>query len=108
MRKPSFGAEIRSRLLRAGFSRVYANRSARELQEHWDEIVDECLRNGLSESAAQNEAATRFGSADALAKEFTARMERSSCLRRHPVLGFSVLALALTILWWVAFGSLTA
>jgi len=108
MRKPSFGAEIRSRLLRAGFSRVYANRSARELQEHWDEIVAECLRNGLSESAAQNQAATRLGSADALANEFTARMERSSWLGRHPVLGFALLGLALTILWWVSFGSLAA
>jgi hypothetical protein len=108
MRKASIVSEIRSRLLRAGFSRVYANRAARELQEHWDEIVDECLRDGLCECAAQSEAAARLGSADPLAKEFTTRMERSSWLGRHAVIGFSGLALALTILWWVSFGSLAA
>ena len=108
MRNPSIGAEIRRHLLRAGFSWRYANRAARELQEHWDEIINECLRNGFSESDAQNEAATRLGSPDDLAKEFTARMQRSSWLGQHPVIGFSVLALVLTILWWVSFGSLAA
>jgi hypothetical protein len=108
MRKPSIGAEIRSRLLRAGFGRVYANRAARELQEHWDEIVEECLRSGIPERDAQKEAANRLGSPDDLANEYTARMQGSSWLGRHPVLGFSVLALALTILWWISFGSLAA
>ena len=108
MRKPSIGAEIRRHLLRHGFSRTYANRAARELQEHWDEIIDECLRNGFSESDAQKQAAIRLGSADVLAKEFAARMQRSSWLGRHPAIGFSVLALAITILWWVSFGSVAA
>jgi len=108
MRKRSIALEIRRHLLRAGFSRRYANRSARELQEHWNEIIDECLRNGFSDSEAKNEAAIRLGSADVLAKEFAARMQRSSWLGRHPVIGFSVLALALTILWWISFGSVAA
>jgi hypothetical protein len=108
MREPSISSELRLLLLRAGFGRTYANRGARELQEHWEEIIDECLRNGLSETDAQNEATARLGSADALAKEFTARMQRCSWLGRHPVIGFSFLAIALTLLWWVSFGSLAA
>jgi hypothetical protein len=108
MRNTPIASKVRKRLLRAGFSRTYANRAARELQEHWEELVDEGLRNGLSELDAQHEASARVGSTEKLAQEFAERLQNSSWLARHPSLGFGLLALTLTAVWWVAFGSLAA
>src|SRR6185436_5393415 len=96
MRKPSIVGEVRTRLLRAGFSRAYANRAAHELQEHWNEIIDESLRNGLTEWEAEREASMRLGSPAQLAQEFSDRLQKSSWLGRHPSLGFGALALTLT------------
>ena len=108
MRNTSMTSEVRRRLLRHGFSRSYANRARQELQEHSEELIEEGLRNGLSEIDAEREALARLGSIDELTKEFCARMQNSSWLGRHPSLGFGLLALTLTILWWVGFGSLGA
>src|SRR5688500_1050397 len=108
MRKPSPASEIRSRLVRAVFSRKHATRTARELPEHWDELVDEGIRLGLTASDAQREATLRLGSPDQLATEFTARLQQSTFLGRHPTFSFGMLAITLTALWWVAFGSLVS
>jgi hypothetical protein len=108
MRKPSPVAEIRTHLLRAGFSRKHATRTARELQEHWDELVDEGVRLGLSEADAQREATLRLGSPETLATEFSTRLQQSTFLGRHPIFSFGMLALTLTTLWWVGLGSAVA
>jgi hypothetical protein len=108
MRKAAIASEVQRRLLQHGFSRSYAQRAARELQEHWEELIEEGLRNGLSQMEAQREALARMGPTEELAKEFCARMQNSSWLGRYPSLGFGLMALTLTILWWVGFGSLGA
>src|SRR5688572_23151 len=108
MRKPSPAADIQKRLLRAGFSRKHAIRTARELQEHWDDLVDEGFRLGLTEADAQREATLRLGSPEELAAEFTTRLQQSSWVGRHPASAFAMLALTLTLLWWIAFGSVAA
>jgi hypothetical protein len=108
MRNPSFSNDVRKRLLRAGFDRSYAERAARELQDHWDDLIDEGIRSGLSEREAITEAANRFGSADDLAREISTRMQHSSWLGRNPTFAFGMLAITLTILWWVTLGSAAA
>ena len=108
MRKSPLTAEVRTRLLRAGFARTYANRTARELNEHWREMVDEGVRGGLTQLDAEREASNRLGSPEELAKEFVARLQGSSWLGRYPTFGFAALALSLTILWWVIVGSAVA
>lgn len=108
MRKLSLIAEVRNRLLRAGFAQAYADRTARELQEHWSEIVDEGLRAGLTRAESEREASKRLGSSESLADEFIACLQNSSWLGRYPTFGFAALALALTVLWWLAVGSAVA
>ena len=108
MHKPSPAAEIRTRLLRAGFSRNHATRTARELQEHFDELVDEGLRLGLTEPDARREATLRLGSPETLATQFTMRLRQSTFLGRHPSFSFGALAITLTAFWWIAFGSLVS
>jgi hypothetical protein len=108
MPKTSLITEVRNRLLRAGFSSTYANRAARELHEHCAEIIDEGLRLGLTQAEAEREAFNRLGSSEALADEFIVRLQSSSWLGRYPTIGFAVLALALTVLWWVGVGSAVA
>lgn len=108
MLKLSQAIELRRRLLRAGFSRAYASRAARELQEHWEDMVEEGTRAGLNRGEAEGEASTRIGSPETLISEFVARLEKSSWLGRYPTLGFAMLALILIIVWWVALGSAAA
>jgi hypothetical protein len=108
MLKLSSAIELRKRLLRAGFTRAHANRAALELQEHWEDMVEEGLRAGLNKDEAEREASTRVGSPEALTHEFVARLENSSWLGRYPTFGFAMLALTLTILWWVTIGSAAA
>src|SRR3954470_12660904 len=108
MRKISMPKEVRKRLLRAGFARSYANRTAQELQEHWKEIVEEALTAGASREEAKAEAAARLGSPESLANELIERMQQSSWLGRNPTFGFGMIAIMLTLLWWILLGSLAA
>ena len=108
MRSINLITEVRKRLLRAGFARAYADRAARELHEHWNDILQEGIRNGLDETEAAVEAAARLGSAKDLADELSERMQQTSWLSRNPTSGFAVLALALTVLWWCGLGSAAA
>lgn len=108
MRKSSTPLEVRKRLLRHGFGRAYADRTARELEDHWDEVIGSLLAAGMSLDEAETEAVRRLGSAKALADELTLRMRQSSWLGRYPTLAFAMIALTLTMIWWVSFGSLAA
>src|SRR5688572_24957535 len=89
----TLSGEVRRRLLREGFSRTYANRTARELQEHWEEIVEERVADGVSEGEAIEEASRRLGSAETIAEELCLRMRDSSWLGRNPTFGFLMVAL---------------
>ncbi len=100
MRKTEVGASVRRGLLKQGFGRTYVNRVARELEEHWVDLVNEGLRQGLAQSEAETHATNCLGTAEPLIEEFTARMQRSSWLGRHPAPGFALLALIATIVWW--------
>lgn len=100
MRKTKIGSRVRRGLLKSGFDRNYADRIARELDEHWLDLFNEGLRHGLPESEAEARATDSIGTAEPLIEEFTARMQRCSWLGRHPVPGFALLALVATIFWW--------
>lgn len=100
MHKPDIVADVRRRLLRKGFARHYANRTARELEDHWVDLVEEALRQGLTRPEAEAQANAHIGNAQSLAEDFAARMRRTSWLGRHPIAGFSLVALFATFVWW--------
>lgn len=102
MPKPALDtvAEVRRRLLRKGFARSYANRTAAELREHWEDLVDEAIRQGLNRQEAAAQANERLGESAALAEELSASMQSSSWFGRFPTLGFAWLVLTTTIVWW--------
>src|SRR5688572_1038127 len=100
MRKESISCEVRRGLLRAGFGRDYADRTARELREHWEDLVEESIRQGLSRSEAEAQATSQLGGAQELSAQLTTRLPRTSWLGRNPTIGFTALALFTTYLWW--------
>jgi len=100
MRKPSIADTVRKRLLREGFSRGYANRAARELTEHWHDLVDESLRQGHSIAEAEAYATSQLGATEPLGQEFATRLRNSSWLGRNPTAGFTILAIVTTYIWW--------
>lgn len=93
-------AEVRQRLLRKGFARSYANRTATELREHWEDLLEEGARQGLTREEAIGHADQRLGKPQALAEEIAERMKDSSWLARNPTAGFAGLSLMATIVWW--------
>jgi hypothetical protein len=100
MHKPDVVADVRRRLLRNGFAHRYANGVARELEDHWVDLVEENLRQGHTRVEAEAQANAHLGDARVLAEDFSARMRQTSWLGRHPALGFSLLAIFATVLWW--------
>src|SRR3954465_7707971 len=99
MHKPDVVADVRRRLLRKGFARRYADRAARELEDHWVDLVEEGLRQSLSRPEAEAQANAHIGDAPSLAEDFAARMRRTSWLGRHPAVGFTLVAIFATFLW---------
>jgi hypothetical protein len=100
MRNPAISSEVKRRLLRAGFGRDYADRTERELREHWEDLVEESMRQGLSRAEAETQATAQLGVAQNLSEQLTARLKGSSWLGRNPTAGFTALALFTTYLWW--------
>lgn len=99
-------SEVRRLLLRKGFGRAYASRAAEELAEHQRDLVAEFQRQGLPPSDAEREAHARLGQPGEIADDLFERMQATSFLARHPTSAFAVLALMLTLVWWVGLLSL--
>jgi hypothetical protein len=100
MRNVPIATEVRQRLVRAGFSRRYASRAARELREHWEDLVEESLRQGMSRADAEAHASLQLGAAPRISDELSERLRESSWLGRNPTFGFMSLAIVTTFVWW--------
>jgi len=102
MRELNLIEEVRTRLVRKGFSRRYAGRATEELWDHYCELIAEVERQGKMRADAKRDAAARLGDATELADEIFERLRATSWLGRNPSISFGMLALMLTILWWGA------
>lgn len=106
MREEIFAA-FRRRLIREGAPRSYADRATRELREHWEDLLAEAERQGLTGAEAEADATRRLGESEALAAELFEARRSASVLARFPTLSFSVLAIVTTVVWWAMCLALT-
>src|SRR6185437_6900706 len=83
MSQPSFDS-LSERLLRAGIAPRHVHRYARELSDHFDDLVREEGEGGAAREFAETQALSRLGSDDILAEAALARPELRSFTARYP------------------------
>lgn len=85
--------ELRERLLRAGISPRAVDRYVSELQDHFDDLVDDLTADGLSPAVAQHIALRRLGDPDQLVVPMLADRHFRSLASRAPMLAWCALPL---------------
>ncbi len=76
--------ELRRALLQNGVLPFYAQRTVRELDEHWDDLERDALAAGLSSEEAHRRARAMLGSTATIAAAVLARRELLVWNRRWP------------------------
>jgi hypothetical protein len=93
---------LSERLLRAGIAPRHVRRYARELSDHFDDLVREESANGAGRELAETRALSRLGGEDDLAGAMLSRPELRSFMSRFPWAVFGVVPLAIPVLTAVA------
>ncbi len=93
MREPDF-QELRSRLLQGGVAPRHVRRALGEMRDHYDDLVDEAVANGVSEDAARDAAVQRLGTMDDVVTGLLACRELRTWPYRYPGLAVLVYPLA--------------
>src|ERR1700744_526711 len=83
MPQPSFD-HLSERLLRAGIAPRHVRRYARELSDHFDDLVQEAIAGGAARSLSETRALSRLGHDDDLAEAMLVRPELRSLTSRYP------------------------
>lgn len=94
MPQPRFD-RLSERLLHAGIAPRHVRRYARELSDHYDDLVREEKANGAARELAQSRALSRLGAEEDLAQAMLSRPEMKSLTARFPwaVFGLGPIAL---------------
>ena len=77
-------SQLQSRLLRSGVAPRHVQRTVTELQDHFDDLVEQGLAGGADRLAARAAARELLGSFDDIADAVRARPELRSWAFRHP------------------------
>lgn len=77
----------------------------RELSDHFEDLKQAALEEGLSETAAEVRASEVLGNPVMLADQLVMAMRRSSWTGRHPVLAFCLLPFFVFPLLWITSGA---
>jgi hypothetical protein len=101
MPQPRFD-RLCERLLRAGIAPRHVRRYARELGDHFDDLVAEEMAGGAARELAQTEARSRLGNDDALADAMLSRPELRSLAARFPWAVFGLGPVAMLALGFAA------
>jgi len=83
MPDPDFKA-LHKELLRQGIAPRHAKRATGEMQDHYEDLVDEFRSGGRADSDARRDAALAFGKMDDLIAEMSARRELKTWAFRYP------------------------
>ncbi len=93
MREPDFN-DLAARLLQSGIAPRHAHRTVNEIRDHYDDLVDAALEEGVSRRKARLRAAHELGRIDDLVAEMSARRELKTWAFRYPRAAIVVYPLA--------------
>ena len=93
MREPDF-EEFRRDLLHRGIVPAIAERTCRELEEHYEDLVAELEAGGAASDAARGRAIDALGKLDDIAVAMSGRRELKTWPYRHPYAALVVYPLA--------------
>lgn len=100
-------AQFGRRLAELGCPSRRLNERVRELAEHYEDLKQAALDEGLPEREAQEQASSRLGDPIILAENAVMLLRQSSWWGRHPIIGFCLLPFPAFILGlsvcWVSF-----
>ncbi|MCH7834112.1 MAG: hypothetical protein IH911_03430 [Proteobacteria bacterium] len=83
MPRPDFGS-LQAQLLRSGLSPRHVRRTITELDEHFDDLVDEAVANGACVYASEQQALQDLGDVHRIAAVIGERPELRSWAFHHP------------------------
>ena len=83
MRRPDFNA-LRDAMLADGIAPRHAIRATRELRDHYDDLVQAQLADGVAEVAAREHAARELGRMEDIAAAMNAQRELKTWVYRYP------------------------
>lgn len=87
-------SRLRQQLLRSGVAPRHVQRTVAELDEHFDDLVDDALANGDDKVRAERQAIRQLGDIDVLADAVCARPELRSWASGYPRFALVVYPLA--------------
>ena len=93
MSRPDLG-RLRKYLLRSGIALRHVQRTQLELDEHFDDLVEDAMALGLDRGEAERRAVQELGSMDVIAAEICARPELRSWAASYPWLALVFYPLA--------------
>ena len=93
MPEPDFQG-LRSRLLQGGIAPRHVQRTLRELKDHYRDLVDEAIADGVPRPEARSAAAGRLGTMDDVVTGLLACRELRTWPYRYPAIAILVYPLA--------------
>ena len=93
MREPEFQV-FAKRLLDAGIAPKHVHRTVNEMRDHYDDLVEAGVDQGLRRAAAQERALDRLGQVDDLVQEMASHPELKGWASRYPRTAIVVYPLA--------------
>ena len=93
MRDPEFRV-FAKRLLDAGIAPKHVHRTVNEMRDHYEDLVEAGVNQGLRRSAAHEQALEQLGQVDDLVHEMTSHPELKSWASRYPRTAIVVYPLA--------------
>ena len=85
---------LEERLIDAGIAPKRVRRTVREMRDHFEDLVEAGVQQGLKPAAAQEQALRQLGQVEDLAREMAARPELRSFASRYPRTAIVVYPLA--------------
>jgi hypothetical protein len=93
-------SQFERRLVEMGCPSRSLKERVRELAEHYEDLKQAALEEGLSEREAEEQAGARLGDPITLAENAVMLSRQSSWWGRHPIIGFCLLPYPAFILGW--------